>query len=328
MKINYCPSCLKPGYETFCGSCRKKLFGGKKVSHILNFSKPEYEEIMLSNIGKISISGVQPKFPLKLKDNVLELTEQGGEYILKPHPKSLLKNSEQVPANEHLTMQIAAQVFNIDVAKNSILFFKDSYEPCYLTKRFDRRPDGSKIDLEDFTQISGITEETDGDEYKYKKSYEEISEILKKICSAYKVEIEKFFRILIFNYLVNNGDAHLRNFSMIKNYDYNDYLLSPSYDLLDTRLHLPHESEMALDLFKNGYETEVYKVNGHYLYEDFYEFGIKIGIQESRVKKILSDFIVGYNKIEEIANRSFLNDESKSVYLTHIKQSMRKLTPQ
>lgn len=225
-------------------------------------------------------------------------------------------------------MQIAAQVFNIDVALNSILFFKDSYEPCYITKRFDRRLDGSKIDLEDFSQISGMTEETDGEDYKYKKSYKEISEILKKICSAYKVEIEKFFRILVFNYLVNNGYAHIRNFSMIKNYDYNDYLLSPFYDLSDTRLHLLQETEMALDLFKNGYETQSYKVNGHYLYEDFYEFGIKIGIRESRVKKILSDFINGYNKIEEMTNRSFLNHESKSVFLMHIKLSIKKLTPQ
>ena len=115
---------------------------------------------------------------------------------------------------------------------------------------------------------------------------------------------------------------------MIKNYDYNDYLLSPFYDLLDTRLHLPHESEMALDLFKNGHETQSYKINEHYLYEDFYEFGIKIGIREARVKKILSDFITGYNKIENITNRSFLNDESKSLYLTHIKLSIKKLTPQ
>ena len=43
---------------------------------------------------------------------------------------------DQVPANEHLTMQIAKQVFKLKVAENALIFFQNG-EPAHLTKRFD-----------------------------------------------------------------------------------------------------------------------------------------------------------------------------------------------
>jgi len=325
MKINNCPSCLKPGYDTFCNSCRNRLFKGKKVGHELNFSKPVYEQTVIERAGHVSISGVQPKHSLRLNGNVLELTEKDGEYLLKPPPNTIMENTVQLPANEHLTMQIALQIFKINAAENSIVFFKDSFEPCYLTKRFDRKPDGTKINTEDYSQIAGKTEETDGIEYKYKLSYEEIAEILKSICGAYPVESEKFFKIVVYNYLVNNGDAHMKNFSMIRNDTYNDYLLSPSYDILNTRIHFPKDAELALDLFKNGYLTKSYQENAHYLYEDFYEFGNRIGMKKNRIENILSEIVLKYEEISDLTERSFLSEEAKVLYLDYVKLSMEKL---
>ena len=222
MNLLYCPSCLKANHSTFCKSCLKKLFEGKKVSHILPFSKPEYEEVVIQQSGKISISGVQQKHSLILNGTSLELTDKGGKYIIKPIPKAVMKHVNQVPANEHITMQIASQIFKINAAQNALLFFKDNYEPCYLTKRFDRLPDGTKIMLDDFAQISNKSEEKDGIDYKYELSYEEICEIMKKNSSAYLIEVEKFFKLILFNYVINNGDAHLKNFSLIYNFKYND----------------------------------------------------------------------------------------------------------
>jgi serine/threonine-protein kinase HipA len=46
-----------------------------------------------------------------------------------------LKKVDQLPANEHLTIQIAKQVYGITVAKNAVIFFKDG-SPAYITKRF------------------------------------------------------------------------------------------------------------------------------------------------------------------------------------------------
>ena len=43
-----CPGCLKEGHDTYCAKCRKRLFGGKKVSHVLSFSRPFYNQTKLS----------------------------------------------------------------------------------------------------------------------------------------------------------------------------------------------------------------------------------------------------------------------------------------
>lgn len=325
MKIKNCPACLKPGYDTFCKPCRKKLFEGKNVSHILSFSKPMYEKTALAQSGRISISGAQPKHSIKLSNNILELTDKGGEYIIKPHPTSIMEFANQVPANEHLSMQIASQVFKINTAFNALVFFKDSNELCYLTKRFDRKADGLKYQVEDFAQISGKTEEKEGIEYKYNLSYEETAGILKNVCNAYPVEVEKYFKVIIFNFLINNTDAHLKNFSLIKNSQFDDYIFSPFYDILNTRLHYPQDTEIALSLFKDNYETDSYKVNAHFLYEDFYEFGIKIGIKKSRVEKFLLEIVSAYNKIESLTANSFISSEAKAIYLENIRLSMKKL---
>jgi serine/threonine-protein kinase HipA len=97
----------------------------------------EVAELFLENRKRISISGVQEKLSLILEKNTLRLTKEGeqGTYILKPIPRDL-KKVDQVPANEHLTMQIAKQVYGIHTAENALIFFKDG-SPAYITKRFD-----------------------------------------------------------------------------------------------------------------------------------------------------------------------------------------------
>ena len=93
-------------------------------------SKEMYEEITdalyFENQKHISISGVQIKYSLLLKKNKLHLTkaEEKGTHILKPIPSGV-KNADQLPANEHLTMQIAQQIFGIETASNAMIFFKD-----------------------------------------------------------------------------------------------------------------------------------------------------------------------------------------------------------
>lgn len=70
-------------------------------------------------------------------------------------------------------------------------------------------------------------EEINGKNYKFKFSYEEISELIKRYITAYAIEAEKFFKIIIFNYLVSNNDFHLKNISLYRNEKYGDYLFTP-----------------------------------------------------------------------------------------------------
>jgi serine/threonine-protein kinase HipA len=314
MNIEHCPSCLKKGYTEFCPQCRNRLFNGKRVSPILPFSRPDYNQRKIELVGRLSISGVQSKHSVKLTENELQLTEDNGEFIIKPVMTGGFDNMEFMPANEHFTMQLARQVYKISTAECALVFFRDDLSPAYLTKRFDVSSDGHRIQQEDFAQIANMSEETHGKNYKYDYSYEKIAKLMIENISTYAVEIEKFYKIILFNHLVNNGDAHLKNFSLLKAPDLNSYVLTPAYDLLNTRLHLPTESEMAIDLFDDDFKTESFNRNGYFSRDDFEEFGIRIGILNTRVCRIIDDFIAKIEMAKDLLSRSFLDAKCKFAY--------------
>jgi serine/threonine-protein kinase HipA len=108
----------------------------------------------------------------------------GVSYILKPIPYDV-KYSEYVPANEHLTMQIAKQVYKIPVAENALIFFKDG-PPAYLTKRFDVKPDGTRYGQEDFASLSNRTKETAGGRFQVQRQYKAYEGIGQLINSTYR----------------------------------------------------------------------------------------------------------------------------------------------
>jgi serine/threonine-protein kinase HipA len=311
--------------KDFCPYCRKALFEGKNISTFLSFDPPKdlRNEAFFQNIQRTSISGVQTKYSLKLKKNELVLTENQGEYLLKPIPNGLFLNLEATPENEHLTMQIARQIFKINTAANTLIYFKDG-SMGYLTKRFDRQTEGKKYRQEDFAQIRQMSRETHGENYKYQGSYEEMAMDIKRYVSAYQPVMEDFFRIIIFNYLFSNGDAHLKNFSLLET-SYGDFALSPAYDLLCTGLHTPNEYAMALDLFTDDYFTETYNILGYYSQQDFIEFGKRIGIQPTRIQRIIEFFCSQSTKVEKMIERSFLSSELKGIYLAKYRDRLKGL---
>lgn len=314
-----CPGTLAEGFITYSPGCLRNVFNRKKVSPVLPYNPPEVSdedaEKFFENRKHISISGVQEKVSMILDKNKLRLTEykEQGNYILKPIPRDLRK-VDQVPANEHLTMQIAKQVYGIPTAENALIFFKNG-APAYITKRFDVKPDGDKWGKEDFASLAGKTHENSGEYFKYSYSYQAIADLIRKYVPAAPVELEKFFRVIVFNYLFSNGDAHLKNFSLLET-PVGDYVLSPAYDLLNTRIHID-DSYLALEdgLFRDGYATESYQANGYYAYDDFYEFGLKIGLNEKREKRILDMFrSTNIKEVKSMISRSYLNDEVKKEY--------------
>jgi serine/threonine-protein kinase HipA len=318
-KLKYCPGTLAEGFTTYSPGCLRNLFNGKKVNHVLPYEQPqqseEVTEQFIENRKRISISGVQEKLSFLLEKNVLRLTREGepGTYLFKPIPRDL-KKVDQVPANEHLTMQIAKQVYGLNTAENAMIFFKNG-SPAYITKRFDVNLDGSKRGIEDFATLAGKTKDNAGANFKYEYSYEEAGALIQKYVQAWRIEIEKYFSLVVFNFLFSNGDAHLKNFSLLES-STGDYLLSPAYDLVNTKLHVD-DTYFALDrgLFIDDFKSEQYKKNGHPSKSDLEEFAKRIGVSESRMQKLLSPFLEKQPFVETLVNRSFLSDVNKRGYL-------------
>lgn len=222
-------------------------------------------------------------------------------------------------------MQITKQVYGIQTAECALGFFQNG-EPAYITKRFDYHKEGSKIAQEDFASLTGHSKEIDGESYRNSGSYEDLVRYLKKYVSAFAVEIEKYFERIVFNYLFSNGYAHLKNFSLQQSQS-GDYVLSPAYDLIDTYIHIALDSFFALKegLFSDDYETESFRVLGFYAYDDFYEFGLKIGMLENRVRTILDKYRSKNKLVLNLTQCSFLTEPIKELYINHYLDRLKML---
>lgn len=224
-------------------------------------------------------------------------------------------------------MQMAKQIFKLNVAESALLQFTTG-EYTYLTKRFDIRNDGSKILQEDLAQTAGLSSDANGSNFKYESlSYEEIADILKLHVSASPIAIEQFFKVLLFNYLVCNGDAHIKNFSIYCPHQDGVYELTPAYDLINTSLHAD-DFRTALDLFKDeeNYNGKFFKDNGFYGASDFLEFARRIGIVEKRAKKFILDITAHIPEMDEMLDKSFLSDEAKVQYKENIRDRAKALS--
>ncbi len=319
--LQVCPSTLADGFSTYSPPALKALFSGKKVSHVLSYETPQKDEAVaeqfIENRKRISISGVQEKLSFLLEGSNLRLTKEGeqGTYILKPIPRDL-KKVDQVPANEHLTMQIAKQVYGLLVADNAMIFFKDG-SPSYITKRFDVKPDGTKWGKEDFATLAGKTKDNAGPDFKYDFSYEEIGLLLQKFVPSWRIEVEKYFTLVLFNYAFSNGDAHLKNFSILET-PAGDYTLSPAYDLVNTRIHV-NDTDFASNkkLFEDDFKSAIWKNTGHAAAPDFIELGKRIGVLEKRIPILMAPYLKIQNSVKELVDRSFLDDATKKSYVRH-----------
>ena len=160
--------------------CTKQLFGTTrrhKVSATLPFSMPELRTQCNANY-KISISGAQPKFSLRTNKGQLQITDYGGTFLLKPAIRGIFNAADEMPANEHVSMQIARQVFGLQTADCAFMQFSDGLN-AYITKRFDVKPSGERILQEDFAQVAGLTPGQNGSNYKYDFSYEILEDGIK-----------------------------------------------------------------------------------------------------------------------------------------------------
>jgi len=328
--LNVCPGTLEEGFSSYSPACLRRLFDDEKVSHLLPFDSPRNNEdvadFFLESRNRISISGVQEKISLILDENTLRPTAAGetGRYILKPIPRDLKKVS-QVPANEHLTMQIARQVYGLNVAENALAFFQDG-SPAYLTKRFEVRSDGLRWALEDFASLAGKTTDNAGPNFKYHFSYEAMGLLIQQFITNWHVEMERFFSLVLFNYAFSNGDAHLKNFSLLETAAGN-HCLSPAYDLINTNIHVD-DTDFALDkaLFADDFKSKFWQKSGHASADDFRMFGRRIGVLEDRIESLLQPFLKRQPLVEALIERSFLDMPVKRAYLLYYQTRRNYLT--
>lgn len=198
-----------------------------KLDEILNSSKQNlFDELLEKFAIKSGVSGVQPKLLLKAFDKT---TMKFENYIV----KSWENNYPNLALNEYFCMR-ACKNANLPTPE---FYISDDFK-MFVMKRFDIKDDFLYFGFEDMCVLTGRNTEN-----KYEGSYEECARVIKDIVSPKykKDDLKIFFKSLVMNHLLKNGDAHLKNYGIIYENDYMDSKLAPIYDVITTKIYIKND---------------------------------------------------------------------------------------
>ena len=305
----YLPLAGEAGH--FHAKCSRKIFGTPEPPEF-TFTPELIIELAREFLGRHKgITGVQPKLSLdeeRSSGKKRRLTVVGlwGKYVFKPP----VKMYPGVTANEDLTMRLA-EMSGIRTAEHSLVPFAAD-EPAYISPRFDR-DNGIKLHMEDMAQLSEVSTSR-----KYRSSLEKVGKLIKKYSGQVGDDLMRFYELNLFCFLTGNSDMHLKNFSLIRD-SLNEIRLSPAYDLLNTKLLIPDDTE-EFALTMNGMKSR-FKV------EDFAVFAESLSVTLKQQETIHEQFYSHRDQWEELIRRSFLSDAQKEGYLEIVGERFNRLFP-
>jgi len=306
----YCPIHLEPlpTGRSYSEAGLKTIHSKLKHLEPLEYSYAAQLKEVRRRSDKMSIQGVQPKLSavLKLKDSSFALVDRGGRFILKPNPLAY----EEVPANEALTMRMAAEA-RIEVPAHGLLRAKDA-SWVYFVKRYDRVGRTGKVHVEDFAQLSGATRET-----KYDSSLEQVVRLLEQFCTFPAIEKPKLAKRLLFCFLTGNEDMHLKNFSVWMQDGV--VSLTPAYDLLNSTLVLENakeESALPLRGKKRKLNKELWL---NYFCKE------RLQLTEGQIDSVVKDLKEALPVWDRLIGQSFLSEERQLGYRTILYERANRL---
>lgn len=229
-----------------------------------------------------SVPGVQDK----LSDAMLSLPvrRRGAAMILKLSPSNYPKLVE----NEAYFLRMAAAA-GLRVPHFSVVTDRDGATGLAV-ERFDRlvtKGTQTRIAQEDAVQLAGRWPSA-----KYRMSTREVFDAVLAVTPAMPVARAQLLRLLVFSYLIANGDLHAKNVSV---YDHPSgvWSLTPAYDLVST---LPYgDQRMALQL--DGRDANI---TGSMIAA----FAERLGAKEKLVRRIIQEvtdsaepFVAGLDEI-------------------------------
>lgn len=235
---------------------------------------------------RFSLAGAQMKFSMFTVDTHFRLSQndQLGTWIIKT-PSA---RHQQVPRNEY-TMMTLAGLAGIDIPEIALVPM-DSLEglpalnlpnesEAFAIKRFDRDGDQGRVHTEDFAQVLF--------KYAHEKyagaNFESIGKIVYEYTGHGLANSQEMARRLLVNILLANGDAHLKNWSLI----YADKItpeLAPAYDIVFTKAYIENEREISLNMAGTKKYSE-------FSFAHFEAWANKAGVPWKAVKPHLEDVL-------------------------------------
>lgn len=251
------------------------------LSYDAGIELPEPEPISVNDI--VHWSGKESLFPQLLERYYLNGMASGVQPKVVVSRSTILQKDiivktfdEEFPlltVNEFVCMK-CAQYCGLDTPQ---VWLSDDLQH-YLVERFDLTTDGYKLGIEDFATLMGRT----GDN-KYLGSYENVLKATYYNTHSLQ-EVEKVFELVVFNCVIGNGDAHLKNFSIQYQSGHKDIKLTPVYDITHTLIYPTIDNLMALKMRKSkAFPSR----------RDLIEFAFNSGIARSTAADIVDNIAEG-----------------------------------
>ncbi len=195
-------------------------------------SETMFSKLLKSFLSKDAISGVQPKTLALLKEKEsLNLKE----YIVKTWGEEY----PNLAQNEYFSLKVLEKA-GIKTAKTKL----SKNRKFLLVERFDYDRDNHEyLGFEEVLVLQGKNTHQ-----KYSGSYEQVAKLIYSVTTDKKESMKNFFKMTVLNYLLKNGDAHLKNFAVLYDKDISDIKLAPAYDVVNTLCYLKKD-QPALTLF-------------------------------------------------------------------------------
>ena len=191
---------------------------------------------------RISGAGAQDKLIACWRDGIVELPLDGtpSTHII----KTAIGDYPDSVENECFSMKLA-EACGLDCARCRMVLIGGKRR--YVCERFDRMVDGGtvrRLHQEDFCQLM-----RDDPRRKYESlggpGLAESMRLMREM-SLTAADTLEFLRRIVFTFLVGNGDAHGKNFSVL--YRGRKASLSPMYDVMSTAIYPDVSQRMAMKI--------------------------------------------------------------------------------
>ena len=206
---------------SFESDFKKLNFDVLDMDNILqNDTKDTFTRLLHTFLDKNAISGVQPKTIAFLKEKE---TMHYKEYIIKTwgdeYPQLALNEYFCLKALEKANIVIP----NIQLSKNNRFLIVENF--IY-----------TKDEVLGFEEILSLMDKNRVN--KYDGSYEQVAKIIYQFSTNKKESLREYFKVVVMNYLLKNGDAHLKNFALLFRKDFKKIFFSPAYDVVNTTSYI------------------------------------------------------------------------------------------
>lgn len=234
---------------------------------------------------KFSLAGVQMKYSVLETGAGMTVPAKGlaGDFILKL--PDLRPGFRGVPESEHAIMELGRAV-GLDMVSSRLISLGevdglppelDGLTRGLLIPRFDRIGAARRIHAEHFGQILDISSGRPRDKYE-RANIEGLGRVAGAL--AGNQAAHEVIRRVIYNVLIGNGDAHLKNWA-ISYPDGRTPQLSPAYDIVPTVLYMRND-DLGMNI---GGEKDFQVINARH-FARYWNF---LGLAHSEGEQMIRD---------------------------------------